>query len=468
MRLSEGLGGLAVEGASRADNGETGSEAERVWPSPRVAWYTVGILGLSAMFAELDRNILSLLVQPVKQDFAISDTEMSYLLGVFFIIVYSVIGLPLSPLIDRFNRKVILSIGLTVWSLATVFCGMTQNFWQFAVGRMLLGAGESVNAPTSFSILADLFPKERLPRGIAVMQLGLTFSSGFALLFGAFVISMVMGVPPIHVPGIGLIRNWQMVFIAVGVPGLIVAFVMAKTVPEPVRHKIKGQAQSNVPILEAFRFLASSKAIFLPMFLGLAFGSLSAQTAVWNAAFFQRTYGWGPVTYGQIMGISALIIGPIGLFSGVWLVERFSKQKRADAPMRVIVISRALGLPFSILGPLMPNPWLALGMALVGNFTIGLGGACQNAALQIVTPNQMRGQVTALYLFMYFVVGALGPTVVAWITDYGFHDESALRYSLSIAHGVLGSISFIFVLLTYRPWTNEVIRLRDLELARST
>ena len=455
---------MATQGAGvGGDGSDVGSDAGRVWPSPRVAWYTVGVLAFTAMFAELDRNILSLLVQPVKQDFAISDTEMSYLLGIFFVIIYSVIGLPLSPLIDRFNRKVILSIGLSVWSLASVFCGMAQNFWQFAFGRMMLGAGESMNAPTTFSILADLFPKERLPRGIAVMQLGLTMSQGLSLLFGAFVISSVMGLPPIHVPGIGLIRNWQMVLIAVGVPGLIVAAIMAKTVPEPVRHRLAGQAQSNIPIIEALRFLVSKREIFLPMFLGLAFGSLSLQTAVWNAEFFRRTYDWGPVTYGQTMGIASLIVGPIGLFGGVFLVEHFSNRKLADAPMRVIVISRALGLPFSILGPLMPNPWLALGMTLAASLTIGLGGACQNAVLQIVTPNQMRGQVTALYLFMFFFVGAFGPTVVALITDYGFHDEAALRYSLSIAHGVLGAISFIFVLLMYRPWTQEAIRLGSLE-----
>jgi MFS family permease len=109
----------------------------------------------------------------------------------------------------------------------------------------------------------------------------------------------------------------------------------------------------------------------------------------------------------------------------------------------------------------MPNPWLALGSAVIVTFTIALGGASQNAALQIVTPNQMRGQVTALFLFMFFVVGALGPSVVAWITDYGFHNDAALRYSLAITHGALGPISLVFVFLTYRPWTREVIRLRE-------
>ncbi|HKJ74798.1 MAG TPA: MFS transporter [Alphaproteobacteria bacterium] len=446
--------------------GSAGSDAGRVWPAPRVAWYSVGVLALTVMFAELDRGIIQLLVQSIKRDFLLTDTQISYLLGFTFILIYSIIGLPLSLLIDRFNRKVILSVGLAVWSVATVFCGMAQNFWALAFGRMMLGAGESVNAPTGFSLLADLFPKERLPRAIAVMQLGLTCAAGLSLIIGAYVIQSLASVPPIHIPGVGLIRNWQMVFIVVGVPGLLVALLMAKTVPEPARLGTYHKNLSKVPLVDAIKFLANKWPIFLPMFLGLALSSINGQTNTWNAPFFERTYGWGPVTYGHIMGLVSLIVSPIGLFSGVWLVERYARQQRPDAPMRVIVISRLVGIPFAILGPLMPSPWLALGMAVVGNFMVAFGGASQNAALQIVTPNQMRGQVTALYLFMFFVVGAAGPTVVAWITDYVFHNEAALRYSLSITHSVLGPISLVCVLLSYRPWTREVIRLKELELGK--
>jgi MFS family permease len=447
---------------------ETRSDAGRVWPSSRVAWYTVGVLAVTTMFAELDRNVITLLVQSIKRDFVLTDSEISYLLGFTFVLIYSIIGLPLSLLIDRFNRKVLLSVGLTVWSCATAFCGVAQGFWQLAIGRMVMGAGESVNAPTAFSILADLFPKERLPRGIAVMQLGLTCSAGLSLLIGAYVIHALSGVEPIHVPVIGVIRNWQLVFIAVGLPGLLVAIFFQATVPEPLRHGTLHKNLSKVPLVEAVKFLVGRREIFLWMFLGLAVGSINGQTNSWNAPFFERTYSWGPVTYGHYMGMISLITGPIGLFSGVFLVEYFSNKKQPDAPMKVIVISRILGLPFSILGPLMPDPWLALIAAVLGSFMVAVGGACQNAALQIVTPNQMRGQVTALFLFMFFVVGALGPSVVAWITDYGFHNDAMLRYSLAITHGVLGPVSLIFVFLTYRPWTREVIRLRDLELGKAS
>jgi MFS family permease len=146
------------------------------------------------------------------------------------------------------------------------------------------------------------------------------------------------------------------------------------------------------------------------------------------------------------------------------MAERFDRQRREDAPLRVVIISRLIGIPAQIAMPLMPTPWLAVLCAAISAASLGIGGASQNAALQIVTPNQMRGQVTALYLFIFNVIGmGLGPTVAALLTDYVFRAESELRYALLTLQAVIGPLSLIIIWLGVRPYVREVLRLKSIK-----
>jgi len=450
-----------VRKAELADSA-SGDLSEQPWPSERTAWYAVTIMGFCTMFAMLDMNIVSLLVQPIKADLGISDTKMSLVLGFSFSIFYTFIGLPIARYVDRNSRKIILAIGISVWSAATACCGLAQNFWQLFGARVFVGAGEAVNGPAVYSMLSDYFRKERLPRAIAVMQIGSVAGGGFSLLFGAVIIHLLVNISEIQAPLIGTIRWWQLVFIAVGLPGLLVG-ALVMTVPEPARRGVRtNTALARIKMWTVLKYLTGKWRIFGPMFGGLAIGSLGSGIQVWVPAFYFRTYGWGPAKVGAITGGIQIAAMLFGLFVGVWMAERFSKRGRDDAPLRVLVIARVVALPAALLMPLMPNPWLAVGLGAVTAVTIAMGGPSQNAALQIITPNEMRGQVTALYLFIYSVVGTgIAPTVTALFTDYVFQAESELRFAILAVSAIFSPLSLLLIWLGLKPYGREVARLRS-------
>src|SRR5687768_10727193 len=198
-------------------------EGAAEYPPPRQAWYAVGVLALCTTFALLDQGILSLLIQQIIVDFSLTDTQASLLLGPAFAFVYVLVGIPLSPLIDRWTRTKIIAVGITVWSLATAVCGLASNFVQLFIARMVVGAGESVNGPTAYSIVSDYFSRDRLPKGIYGLQIGSVAGSGLSLLLGGLLIGLIanMGTPTL--PLVGELKPWQAVLMAVGLPGVLVA-----------------------------------------------------------------------------------------------------------------------------------------------------------------------------------------------------------------------------------------------------
>ncbi|MEI9965089.1 MAG: MFS transporter [Caulobacteraceae bacterium] len=238
--------------------------------------------------------------------------------------------------------------------------------------------------------------------------------------------------PPAHFMGL-VIRNWQMVFIAVGLPGLLAAVLM-RSVPEPPRRgrMQAGSGHKAAPVGEIVRYLFANWKLYAPMFFGLAFSALETYgVQSWRPTFFIRTYGWTAQQAGMAMGVSSIGAQLLGLVIGTWLTERLARR-HDDANMRVVAIMYTISPIFAILGPLMPNPWLAVACAAVTGMC-GLAGAVpQNAAMQSVTPNDMRGQITAFYLFVFVVIGnGLGPSFIAAITDLIVRDESLIRYGLA-------------------------------------
>ncbi len=438
----------------------TATDAE--WPHPSQGWYAMVVFCLALMFSQLDLGIINLLVAPIKRDLSLDDFQMSLLLGFAFIVFYTFIGLPLSRFVDTKTRKYILAAGIAVWSVATAGCGLAQNFVQLFMARVMIGAGESINGPATYSMITDFFPREKLARPFAVLQIGFISGQGLSLLLGAFVIQMLVSVPDVAVPVIGTIRNWPLVFFFIGLPGLLVAAMMM-TVREPPRHgRLLQGAQKSMPMTEVVKYLLTHRAVFGPMFIGLAFSAMNMYgVIVWSPSFLQRTYGWSAQQAGVWLGIVNLIAAPLGLVVGTWLNGYFTRRGHDDTNLRVLIWAQMLRVPASILAFLMPTPALALFFAGIVNFSAMMGAPSQNAALQIITPNEMRGQVTALYLFMFSVIGSgLGPSTVAAITDYLLHSESQVGYALAISSGVLGPLSAFIVWMGVRPYARTIARLR--------
>ncbi len=449
---------------SVATTAELPDAAGQPWPKPAIAWFAVCVFALALMFGELDRGVITLLVQPIKRDLELTDTQMSLLLGISVVLFYAFIGIPMSRLVDTMKRNVILSIGIALWSGMTAACGLAQNFWQLFLCRVCVGAGGAVHGPGTYSMMADYFPRERLPRAIAIMQIGYIIGGGASLLLGAVVIQAISGWQPTPVPGIGVIRNWQWVFILVGVPGLLVA-ALQRAVPEPPRRgRMMQGVRKAMPIVDIVRFLVRNWPLYLPMFLGLAVSAIeSLGTQVWRPAFFQRSYGWTPAQVGYNTGVVQIAAALLGLVIGTWLTERLAKRQD-DANMRAVAIFYTISFPFSIIGPLMPNPWLAVACGSI-SYMCGLAGAVpQNAAIQSVTPNEMRGQVTALYLFVFTVLGGgFGPTFIALITNYILRDENLLRYSMAGSAAIMGPLATLIMWLGVRPYGRAIMAVKDRE-----
>jgi len=446
-----------------ASSGET--SGGQPWPEPRVAWYAVSVFALALMFAFLDRGIMTLLVEPIKADLQLTDFQISLLLGFALVVFNAFVAVPASRFVDIWPRNIIITAGIAVWSTMTALCGIAQNFWQLFLFRMGIGVGEIVHGPATYSMMADFFPREKLPRAIAVLQLGFIGGLGSSLLLGAFVIHLLLGIDNVQVPGTDLvIRNWQLVFMIVGLPGLLVAGLMM-TVPEPPRRgRIMAEMKKPLPLRTVLRYLVSHWRLYAPQFFGLAVGAIeSSGVRAWQPVFFQRTYDWSAQKTGTVLGIAFIVAAPIGLWLATWLTEHYAKT-RNDANLRVVAIAYTVGPIFSISAPLMPNPWIAVALYSVA-FLIGIGGAVpQNAALQSVTPNEMRGQVTALYLFVFSVIGmGLGPSFIALFTDFVIGDEKLLRYALTVSAAIMMPIAAWIMWSGVRPYGEAIaaVKIRE-------
>jgi MFS family permease len=434
------------------------------FPPPRQAWYAVAVLAMASCFALLDQGIMGLLIEQIIADFSLSDTQASLLLGPAFVLFYAVLGVPFSPLIDRWRRTWIISAGVLVWSLATAACGLASSFVQLFIARFVVGAGEAVNGPAGHSIVADYFPREKLPRAVATLHLGMVAGSGLALIIGGSMIWLVTRIGSPDLPLLGTMRPWQLVFIGVGLPGVIVSLLLL-TVKEPPRRTIRAKI-SHVPLLGAMSYIGTRFAIFGPLFIGLTLGSLDSGGRAWGAAFFDRTHGWSPATYGVTAGVIAIIAMLSGLYIGTLWVERMQRQKRADAALRVIVLARAINIPFAIAMPLMPTPELALLCNAVTSLTLGMSGPMLNTVILIITPNQVRGQVMALYLFIFVVIGqGVAPVITGVTTDYLFTSPDDLRWSIMLLHIVFLPAALLVTMLGLKPYRREVERIEAEEAA---
>jgi MFS family permease len=419
-----------IEGAAQARSKDDGA-----YPPRAQAYYALFVLSLALMVNFLDRGIINLLVEPIKRDLALTDTQMGVLIGTAFTIFYIIFGLPVAKLADTKNRKILMSLGVTAFALATTLTGRAANFWQLFLCRVGAGVGETTSGPCTYSLIADYFPREKLPHAIALLNFGFVAGNTLAPIIGAAAIQAVSGASSYVLPLLGEVRDWQLVLMIVGLPGLVVAGLML-TIREPER---RGGAADSGPFFEVFPFLTRHWKIFMPLFFGLALRSVQMfGIGVWGAAFYGRTFGWSPQQVGYVSGLSILISMPLGLLLGSWLAERMMKRGTLDANIRITVWSTAASVPFGLAMPLMPDPWLAAACSLVGAAFGGMAAPVENAAVQSVTPNRLRGQVTFVFLFIMNVIGmGLGPVLVGALTDQVFGVEQ-IRWSIFTASLILG------------------------------
>jgi hypothetical protein len=313
-------------------------------------------------------------------------------------------------------------------------------------------------------MVADSFPRDRLPRAVATLQIGSVAGSGLSLLLGGTMIWLIATVGSPDLPVVGVLRPWQVVLLGVGLPGLVVSLLML-TVKEPRRHNLRMETRKT-GFGTTVRYLLLHFAVFGPMFIGLTIGSLDVGGRQWGAAFFERTYGWSPAQYGIVSGMISIPLMLIGLVLGAKWAEWFQNRGDPAGAYRVILYTRLVSIPFSIMMPMMPTPELSMACNSVFYLTLGMTGPMLNAAMLAISPNEIRGQIMTLYLFIYTVVGVgLAPHVTGLTTDYVFTSPDDLRWSIVLLHVVFLPLSLGITWLGLKAFRAEVKRLNAVEAA---
>ena len=432
------------------------------WPSARRGWYAVFVLTLSLFVNFLDRGIIALLVPNIKADLQLTDTQLSLIMGFAFVLFYMFAGIPIARYADHGNRRNLIAVGMALWGGATALCGFAKSFATLFAFRVSVGIGESCTGPASYSLLGDYFPPHKLPRAIAFLNFGFIAGNGLAILVGGTLIGILAAnASSFTLPIVGELRVWQLAFILVGIPGIIVGLMML-TVREPVR-RVEGAPPS---LGEVKDFLKDKRWMYAPLIIGIALNTIVAVGhASWGPTFFMRTYGWAVETVGLVSGLTFIIVMPFGAMLGSMMAERWTREGRADANMRVVMFALIISLPFNIAAPLMPQGWMAAGLFAIGMFFTAFLFGPQNAAIQLATPNRMRGMISALVLFGFNVLGyGLGPTVLAVITNYVFQDEMQIGYAMATCYAVFSPIAIIVLWLAIKPYAETIRELHGTEL----
>jgi MFS family permease len=430
------------------------------WPPRKEAHYSLFVITIVVMFTVLDRGVLALLIEPIKQDFGITDTQAALLLGAAFSLPYGIVGVFIGRIADRSNRRNLVAASCAFWSAATVACGFAQGYISLLVARMAIGAGESGYGPASWSIASDNWPREKVAFATGVMGIGAQLGSALALFLGGAVLLYVSGFSPVEVPIIGTIRPWQWTFIIVGAPGLIWAVVVLTT-KEPLRRGLPADGTlKSLPLREVVTWLKDDWRTYLAVIGGMAMKAMMlVGPSTWNATFIHRQFGWELSKIGMISGTIMLIVSPIGLLAGAKLSEVWTKQGRSDANLRIVFYGLLATIPLHIIAPMMPNPWLVLAINALAGFVGVLGFGPSIAAFQVITPNRMRAQMGSLTQFCNNVLAfALSPLIVALFTDYLFGDPSALRYSMMLNSAIMGALSLIIVWQGLGPYARSYER----------
>jgi MFS family permease len=429
------------------------------YPSPGRAWTMVVILLLAYVLSFSDRQILNLLVEPIERDLDISDTQMSLLMGFSFAVFYTVCGIPLGRLADSKSRRGIIAVGVFFWSLMTAACGLARQYWQLMLARFGVGVGEAALSPSAYSLIADSFPKETRATAISVYSMGIYLGSGIALLLGGVIIGFAAAQAEIELPVLGAIRSWQLIFFLLGAAGVLFS-ATALAIREPARHGVG--AGVLVPLREVARYLRANRATVVCHNVGFAMVAFASYGAgSWIPEFFKRTYGWTPLKIGLVYGGIVMVFGALGIVCGGWLSDRLSRNGQTGAPMRVGLFATAAAIPFSIFFPLLGENGAAAMLVFV-MFLLSMPFGVAAAAIQEIMPNPMRGQASALYLFVVNLLGlGVGPTAVALVTDYVFHDGQSLRYSLLIVMTGGEVIALGLLWLGLKPYRESVERLRN-------
>ena len=420
-------------------------------PNASCSRYVLFLLLLAHIVAFLDRQVLALMVDPVKQELALSDTQMGLLLGFAFALFYTAMGIPLGRLADRTNRTRLIAAGIALWSVMTALCGLAKSFSSLLLARIGVGVGEASLGPCAYSLIADLFPREERSRAVSLFALGPFIGAGVAFLVGGMIISAVSHGSGFELPLLGEISPWRLVLLIIAVPGLVLGiFILFLKEPARLERMHSGPGTSkNVSLRFAALFIKAHVRVYGCIFFGFSFIALMTFAYfAWIPTLLVRVHGFGIAQAGFIFGTLLLVFGATGTFCGGVLADRLIRKGSSDGQLRIGIMA---ALVMSVLGVITSSLSESNSMLVFLALTLfahGVPVGMAPSALQAITPNEMRGQVIAVFNLTVSIIGiGMGPFLVAVATDYLFRDPLALGSSLALISAVAGSLAIAVLLI---------------------
>ncbi len=399
---------------------------ERISAMPRYKWYAVGVLTAVYASSQVDRQIMGMLLEPIRLELQASDTQMGFLVGLTFAVFYATLGMPIAMLADRSNRRNIIVAAISIWSAMTVLCGYAATFAQLALARIGVGVGEAGSSPPSHSIISDLFGPAQRGTAMGVFALGVNIGLLLAYLVGGWVSEN---------------WGWRVTFVVVGIPGVLVAALLYFTVSEPKRGAIERQSSDDpteVPQAPKFRTVAAymwrTRSVrHLTIGASLA-GFIGYGFVLWMPTFLMRSHGLSPTEIGLVLALMTGLIGGVGTFSAGKLADVLSRR---DIRWRVWIVAGAKAgyVPFLAAVFMADELWVALVLYIVPAFFGGFYLAPTFALIQSLVSLRMRALASSIVLFVLNIIGmGFGPQLVGIMSDLfsAEYGKESLRMALLV------------------------------------
>ncbi|MBY8823994.1 MFS transporter [Sphingomonas colocasiae] len=405
------------------------------------AWYVALLMAAAHLLSFVDRFLMSLVMEPLKADLGVSDAQLGLLQGTGFVILYTVAAVPLGRMADRVNRRNLIIAGILIWSLATALCGLANSFGSLFLARVGVGFGEAALVPAAMSLLAAYFPRNQLGRAVSLFTTGASLGKSLALVGGGALLAMLVAAGGLSVPGLGLLAPWQGTFVLMALPGIALAALLL-TVREPARSETDGTRAS---MAEAFAYLRQHRAAYLLHVAAAASVVLVVQSfSAWTPSYYVRYFDLTPAAAGVAVGSVILIGAPLGHLCGGILTDLFQTRRFASpaAPVMMVSLMGSLAVLFAFVS----TTNLTTSLVLLGllNVFMTLGAPASLAGVQMLTPDRLRGVVTAVFLACTTLIGiGCGPPLVGLTADLlggPLHLATALLIILSTI-AVIGTLA---------------------------